>query len=398
MEELALNPFNPGGFVDPEFFVGREKQVERVRGLVRSTVGGRVTAGFITGERGIGKSSMARYVQQAVQKHDGVVGCHVPLGVIDDLDGMVAHIWKRLLQQSADRPWYGQVAGFFGDRVKSVGAFGVQLALGPTEEVDIRHTFVQSVHRLVQSLGPELKSLLVILDDVNGMARSRGFAHWIKSTLEELQIVHSDARLCLLLVGLEEQRQRMISEQPSIARVFDPIDIAPWSPEEATDFFRKTFSTLGVDPSKDHLTTLVRFSGGLPVLAHEIGAAVWRSAATPHFTDAEVSRGIAEAADLVGRKFLERQMLQAIRSERYRSILRRIADEKPLGFHRADLMKRLPGREQRVLDAFLRRMKKLGALVEDPESPGGYRFPSLLYAVYFSIEARRTVAGRFSLD
>lgn len=398
MEEPESSPFRPGGFVDPEFFTGRDEQVERVRGLVRSSTRGRVTAGFITGERGIGKSSMARFVRQAVERDDKVVGCQVPLGGITDLDSMVAHTWKRLLQQSDRRPWYDRVAGFFGDRVKSVGAFGVQLALGPAEEVDIRHTFVQSVHRLVKSLAPERESLLIILDDVNGMAKSRGFANWIKSTLEELQVVHDNARLCLLLVGLEEQRQLMISDQPSIARVFDPIDVAPWSPGEATDFFRKAFSTLKADLSDDHLTTLVRFSGGLPVLAHEIGAAVWRNAATTRFTDAEVSRGMAEAADFVGRKFLERQMLHAIRSERYRSILRRIADEKPFGFRRADLMKRLPGREQRVLDAFLRRMKKLGALVEDPESPGGYRFPSLLYPVYFAIETRRTVAGRFSID
>lgn len=392
------SPFHPGAFVEPEFFVGREEQVERARGLVRSSALGRVTAGFITGERGIGKSSMARYVRQAVEKLDGVVGCQVPLGGITDLDTMVVHTWKRLLQQSADRPWYGRVAGFFGDRVQSVGLFGVQLALGPGEENDIRHTFVQSVHRLVRSLAPERKSLLLILDDVNGMATSRGFANWIKSTLEELQIAHDDARLCLLLVGLEEQRQHLIREQPSIARVFDLIDIAPWSPGEATDFFRTVFSAHGVDLRDDHLSTLVRFSGGLPVLAHEIGDAVWRKAASTDFTDAEVGRGIAEAADLVGTKFLQPQMLRAIRSEHYRSILRRIADEKPLGFRRDDLMKRLPGHEHRVLDAFLRRMQKLGALVEDPESPGGYRFPSLLYAVYFAIESRRTVAGRFSLD
>lgn len=387
------SPFRPGRFPLTETIVGREDAIERIRGLARASANGQVVAGFVTGERGMGKSTVARIARQAVERLDEVAGCYVPLGGASDLNRMVARTWQHLVEQSASRPWFRKVAEIFGERVQSAGLFGVQLALRPAESADLRDRFVPGVHRIVRSLQPERKSLVLILDDINGLAESREFANWLKSSLEELAIAYEDSRLCLLLVGIEERRQRLIREQPSLARIFDLIEIAPWSPEETRDFFRKSFAAGNARVEDTGLKPLVEFSGGLPVLAHEIGDAVWRSAAEPTITDRDISLGVTLAADVVGSKLLEPQVFQAIRSERYRSILRKISNQPRFSFRRAELIEQLTTREQRVLDNFLRRMKKLGALAADPEARGGYRFPNLLYALYFAIEAYRANGG-----
>ena len=62
--------------------------------------------------------------------------------------------------------------------------------------------------------------------------------------------------------------------QPSLARVFELFDIAPWSDDEAMDFYRKSFDAGGAKVADSDMHQLVRFTGGLPVLAHEIGDAV----------------------------------------------------------------------------------------------------------------------------
>ena len=41
------------------------------------------------------------------------------------------------------------------------------------------------------------------------------------------------------------------------------------------------------------------------------------------------------------------------------------------------------------MDNFLQRMKKLGAIDTDPDVRGGYKFPNLLHALYFTIESQR---------
>jgi hypothetical protein len=97
-------------------------------------------------------------------------------------------------------------------------------------------------------------------------------------------------------------------------------------------------------------------------------------------------------------RLLEPQVFSAIRSSRYRVILRKIA-KGPFqpSFRVRNIRKRLTAEEQKVFHHFLTRMKKLGVLHDDPEGgPGAYRFGNLLHHLYFSMEAERAKAKRRS--
>ena len=387
------SPFRPGRFPLEEAIVGRERAIERIRGLARASAAGQVVAGFVTGERGMGKSTVARIARRAVENLDEVAGCHAPLGRAADLDRTAARIWKHLVEQNASRPWFRRIAEVFGERVQSAGPFGVRLTLPPEDLANLGDRFVIGVRRIVGCLQPERKSLLLILDDLEELAEPRKFANWLKSSLEELAVAYDDSRLCLLLVGAQESRQRLIREQPSLARVFDLIELAPWSPAQTLEFFRKSFAAGNAPVEERALKPLVDFSGGLPALAHEIGDAAWRSAAGPTITARDLSRGIALAADAVGSKLVDPRIFRAIRRDRYRSVLRKIPAEPRLEFPRSALTRGLTTRERPAPDNFLRRMQKLGALAPDPETRGRYRFPTLLHARYFALEAYRANGG-----
>ena len=198
--------------------------------------------------------------------------------------------------------------------------------------------------------------------------------------------------LCILVVGLEERRQELVSKQPSLARVFELIDIAPWSDDEAIDFYRNSFDSVGAKIAATDLRQFVQLTGGVPILAHEIGDAVWRTARGLQIDSKEVREGISTAAELIGWKLVQPQVFRAIRSERYRSILRKRSGALRMRFRRSELMERLSDHERRIMDNFLQRMKRLGALETDPEVKGGYRFPNLLHTQYFWMESHRTSA------
>ena len=244
----------------------------------------------------------------------------------------------------------------------------------------------------MDSLEGQKSALFLILDDLNGLAGSETFANWLKSLVDEIATSRQQVPLCILVIGLEDRRQELIAKQPSLARVFELIDIAPWSNDEVTEFFGTSFESVGATISDADVTRLARFTGGLPVLAHEIGDAVWREARRPEISSREVSAGIWTAAEMIGRKLLEPRIFGVIRSERYRSILRKMSDEPRMHFRRSELLGRLTGDEKRVMDNFLRRMKQLGALESDPGVRGGYRFPNLLHMLYFWMESQRTSA------
>ena len=358
--------------------------------MVRASQRGVFKIGFVSGERGIGKSSLAMFVRQLVER-ERVMGCHVFLGGARHLDEMLRQTFDRFLKESVNQPWRDAVKNFFGNHVQEIGLLGIPLKLDIQDRdlAALRHDFVPAMKRLLEQIGKHKRSIFLILDDINGLSTSHEFANWLKSTVDEIATVQDGPNLCILIVGLEERRHELAAQQPSLARVFELIRIAPWSNEEVASFYRNSFQSAGAETTEEGLQILVRFTGGLPVLAHEIGDAVWRMAEEPQIHADEVFGGIALAAEVVGAKWLEPKILQAIRSENYRTIISKISENPKLNFRRAELRERLAPGEQRVLDNFLRRMKKLGALEEDPEVRGGYRFPSLLHSLAFMLAGIR---------
>lgn len=380
------SPFRPGQPVPVEFFVGRGEEIEQLRRMVRASQRGVFKIGFAAGERGIGKSSLAMFARRLVEP-EGVLGCHVFLGGARHLDEMVRQTFDRFLKEGASQPWRHAVRKFFGDHVQEVGLFGVTLKLDIQDRdlAVLRHDFVPAMKRLLEQVGKHKRSIFLILDDIGGLSSSNEFANWLKSAVDEITTSQHSPNLCILIVGLEGQYYKLVDQQPSLAQVFELIQITPWSDEEVASFYRNSFQSAGAETTAEGLRSLVSFTGGLPVLAHEIGHAVWRRAKGPKIQRREVLAGIALAAEVVGAKWLEPKVFQAIRNKGYRPILSKISESPKLNFRRAELRERLTSEEQRVLDNFLRRMKKLGALEEDPEIRGGYRFPSLLHVMAFEL-------------
>lgn len=253
------------------------------------------------------------------------------------------------------------------------------------------HDFGPAMRNLIQKLKEEKSAILLVLDDINGLADSVDFANWLKSLVDEIATSTEPLPLCLVLVGLEERRQSLVSLQPSLARVFDIIDIKIWSEQETREFFGNAFSKVNIPMDKEALSFLSRFAGGLPVLGHEIGDATFKVDTVDRIDGKDAIRGVVAAADVVGRKHLEPQVFQAIRSVRYRAILRKIAKEPfEVSFLARDLRPRLTDEEQKVFHNFLTRMKKLGVIQSEAEAgPGAYRFGNRLHYLYFWLEAER---------
>ena len=107
------SPFTPGIPVPIEFFVGRHKEISHLSEKVASSTTGRLQVAFLSGERGIGKSSLARFVRHLVERDHQVLGLHTFLGGVTSLTEMVRRVFDRLLKESFDKPWHENVKEFF---------------------------------------------------------------------------------------------------------------------------------------------------------------------------------------------------------------------------------------------------------------------------------------------
>jgi AAA+ ATPase superfamily predicted ATPase len=387
------SPFTPGMPVPPEFFVGRENEIKQmIESIAKSAEMKSLERIFVLGERGIGKSSLCRLAMAIGEDRHQILGIHVFLGGVTSLEEMVRRIFERLLQESREKIWFQNVRDFLGNHIKEVGLFGVSLQFEASKQ-DLAKAvsdFAPVLRNLLERLGSQKKGFMLVLDDLNGLATEPRFAHWLKSTIDEIATSRASLPLTLVLVGLPERRRQLIESQPSLDRIFSLINIDRFNEKQTIQFYEKAFGKVNVKVEKDAMQLLWRFSGGYPAFLHEIGDAVFKVDKDGSIDKEDATQGVMLAAQVIGVKYIEPKVLDAIKSDRYRGILRKIADPPQILFSKDELRKRLSQTEVKVLDNFLQKMKQLGVLRQPPEAERGiYEFVSELYPVFFWLQSIR---------
>jgi AAA+ ATPase superfamily predicted ATPase len=387
------SPFTPGRPVPIEYFVARIKEIERLNRAIVQTSSGRNENFFITGERGIGKSSLAGFIRYVAEKEYNLIGCHCPLGGIKDLEGMVGRIFPRLLEQVTDKSLYERLKEIFSKYIKGITLFGLSVEF--TDDRSELHTllnnFLPALREIHKTIKDNKKGIILILDDLNGISDIPEFSQFLKSFVDELAVSYNPIPILLILVGITERREDMIKHQPSVGRIFDIVDLAPMNRNESEEFFNKTFKKSGISVDPEAMTLMVSLSGGFPMLMHEMGDAMFWADTDRHIDLNDAGDGMIKAALNVGEKYLDPQVYGVIRSQTYRSILRKMG-KLDLGteFKRKDVLENLTAEERKTFDNFLQKIKRLG-VISETEVYGQYRFINQLYHLYVRLEALELV-------
>lgn len=387
------SPFSPGKPVQPEYFVARTKEIQRLERAIKQTVSGRNENIFIAGQRGIGKSSLAGFIKYFAEKEYGLVGSHCHLGGIASLEDMMGEIFQRLLQDCTDKSLFEKLKKGFSSYIKGVTLFGVEIEF--TKDKEHLRTLVSNFLPILRKIYEDVKDsgkkgLLLILDDLNGLTDIPQFSPFLKSFVDELATSGKPLPIFLVLVGLPERRAELIKHQPSVARIFDIVDLPTMTGSECEKFFVDMFNRVDITiDTEEALPMMMGLSKGFPMLMHEIGDAVFWQNEDNCISEKDAMQGIMEAAQVVGRKYIDPQVSKLLRSKTYASILRTIHKKAPLGgmFNRQKIMKELPESEKRNFDNFLQRSTNLG-IIEPLEARGEYKFVNPLHQLYAWYEAK----------
>lgn len=400
MPKDMTSPFSPGRPVPVEFFVGRLSEVESLSRRVRdSAAAQRLEVAYVSGERGIGKSSLAAFVRRHCEKEFRVFGVHALMGGTRTVEEAVGRVFAQMLKDSIDQgPLFTRILKLFSKHVRQVGLLGIGIEFNPDQKElrTLAGNFSTALRSLYEKLKGERKGIMLIIDDINGLAESTEFANWFKSLVDEMSTARTSLPLCIMLVSLEERRRSLVERQPSLARVFHLVHIRTWSQEESRSFFEQAFSKARVRCERPALDAMVFYSGGLPVLAHEIGEAAFQADDDFVIDEQDAMDGVIAAADVVGRKYLNPVVYRSLRSPKYRAIPRKLARGFPHEtIARSDVRKLLTDEENRVFDNWVRKTKRLGVLLDEPESGRGfYRFGTRPHYLYFAMEARNVERDR----
>lgn len=387
-----VSPFRPGTPASPDLFVGRREQIKEITRYIDQSASGRQENLFLIGDRGIGKSSLAAYLMNYAKKANKMVGIHLFLDGTDDVNGVVKKIIEALLNEVSEEKWYDKVGNIFSKYVETIGIAGLNIKFKPpVEDLQvITNEFPKILVKVLNEIKNEKNGLFIILDDINGLTDDPTFADWYKSFVDTVGTKYVDIKfpVFLMLVGLPEKREALLSHNESFMRMFHVTEINRLSDEEVKQFITSTFDQIGYDIEIRAKDLIVYYSSGLPTMMHEIGDSTFWLDDDEIINEMDAVKGITDAGNNIGKKYIKPAVLGAIRSEKYRSILNKLGDDLLFEFNKKEVEGKLSGPEKRVFSDFLVRCRELGIIdFKEVRGTGEYKFVNNLYTVYFMIQA-----------
>ncbi|HOE65821.1 MAG TPA: ATP-binding protein [Candidatus Hydrogenedentes bacterium] len=399
MNEMIKNksPFYPGQPVPVELFSGRDALIRRIRQrCVGQTGEGKPTALFVQGEYGIGKSSIAGIVQYLAEAEHSLHGIYATLGGAKTLEDVARCILDASVRSGAFEPNRSErIRNLLARYIGKQELFGVSVNLetirtdapqltAPSSLLD----FLRGV--LKQLADTEVKGILLILDEINGITSNADFAHFIKGLIDTNALSRTPLPLMLMLCGVEERRREMIDRHPPVDRIFDVVEVEAMTPSEMKEFFRKAFDSVKLMLDDNALDVLTHYSAGFPKIMHIVGDAAYWIDRDSRIDHSDALQAVLLAAEEVGKKYVDQQVYKALRSDDYRSILDRIAKMGPgqMNFTKAEVEKGLNETQRGKLNNFLQKMKKL-QVIRSGENRGEYVFNVRMVRLYIFLQSLR---------
>lgn len=216
---------------------------------------------------------------------------------------------------------------------------------------------------------------------------------FLKSFVDENGVRREPVPLLLALCGTDDKRREMIQRHKPVDRIFDVIHVDAMSDSEMDEFFTSAFKSVGISVEPGALVLFRVFSAGLPKIMQMLGDSAYWIDRDANIDREDVGQAAFATAEDVGRKFVDQQVFNALRSEKYQAILDIIGQQAPLemSFVRGDIMASLSDVQQKVFDNFLQRMRQLN-VIRQGERKGEYVFNVLMVRYYIYITAQRRKA------
>jgi len=340
------NAFLPAKEItDTERFAGREVSVKDAYYALIAE-GSNIA---IVGNRGIGKTSLARQVAR-IGSGDYSLLDKVDIKYDDGLDfltiymacgnqiGSTDELLERLLTSSTcladwiyDIPNARKVMISYSPKF-SAGIFGVGVELGGSKETDTTASPVISSHSIdvvftnvvdaIAREGIAKNGVLIIIDEFDQIPDPSGFASFLKA----LATNSPNVKFCL--VGVAKDIQALMKEHESTDRLFSGsiIHLEPMSPDELTSIITNAEHHIDnhIEFTKEAKERLVSLSQGHPYMIHLIGKYALRSAFHDNrktITEDDIDNTLSDIAQRKADPILEGKYRKAVASSVHREIV-----------------------------------------------------------------------------
>lgn len=394
-----INPFRPNYPVHPGMFVGRVDAIRRIERALHQTKRGNPANFMITGERGIGKSSLLAYVKDVAEgKIAGLEGAKLSFVVIDtDIDENTSQLTlvkkiemglERALGQTEPARKLLKDAWGFLQRLEAAGVRLKEEAASESEQLlmeEFSYSLSEIVARVCAGGGTDLFStrcdgILVLIDEADNASRHLSLGSFLKLLCERLYRRGCD-RISFGIAGLPELRSILTESHASSLRLFDEVILDRLLEQEVLqviDFGIRDANRLNTEETSvtaEGKQTLVHLSEGYPHFIQQFAHSAFSSDMDNVIDENDVMRGAVGpggAMEVIGDRYYRDNFYNKVRKESYRQVLRIMADKLDDWVTKKEIKSKFKGTES-TLDNALFALRDRKILLPKEGERGVYR-------------------------
>lgn len=283
MKKRFVDPFFPNRPVDdPNRFSGREEQVDEVIDALYQIANGNPKHTIITGDRGIGKSSLL-YQSKLLAMGNNTLATRFKLDLGINKYNFIT-VWHDIDQdQNLKKIIYGLLKDLQTKLSKILKKMNFELDLGgiltisKNEDTDISIAeYVELFYGQVAKAYEEVKKtdkngIIFFVDEIDRIPPETGIASFFKLAAEKLNR-EGLKNIGFICAGITGAVQKLETEHASILRTFRDIPIPRLGLEDSRNILQKGFDSVGYTYEEEIFSSAFHLGAGFPEPIHLLGS------------------------------------------------------------------------------------------------------------------------------
>lgn len=407
-----INPFQPNSPVAPGMFAGRLDEIQALEKGLEQTKYGNPMHFLVTGERGIGKSSLLNYLKPladgSIKSPDFECFNFILISIaISERMGLVTLI--KLIERNIKRQVgkVEKIRNFLDDtwefiqriKVMDSGVDKEQSSEDPDLIIDdLAYSLSQTCSRLTApEKGEERKDGIVFfIDEADNASPELRIGYFFKVLTELLQ-QNGCNNIMFLAAGLPDVTEKLYSSHESSLRIFSQLKIKELSPEDRYYVIDRGVAegnrineeeTIITREGKGHISTL---SEGYPHFIQQFSYSAFEFNSDGEISGEDVLSGAFNpggALDAIGSRYYASRYHEQIKSDEYREVLSIMAENMNAWTTKKYIKERFSGSEQTLNNA-LQALTSRKIILRNQSKRGEYRLQQKGFALWIKLFGER---------
>jgi hypothetical protein len=406
---LKINPFRPNSPVNPGMFVGRFGESSKLENHLLQAQSGRPVNFLLTGERGIGKTSLLAYLKYVATGMISIDKKGFSFLVVEtDIDQRVDQFTLVKKIELGLRHELGKTEkakAFFQETWKflqrlELGHVSLKSPAGRDHDLIIEefaHSLAKTVDGIIareqQSVfGSSYDGVLLLVDEADNANVELRLGSFLKLLLERLQKDGCN-NFMVGLAGLPDVRRVLVESHPSSLRLFEELPLGRLTDSEVEKVIDLCLRHANSDnESQTEITEsakrkLVELSEGFPHFVQQFGYCAFEADTDGLIDDNDINAGAygqRGGLELIGDCYYRTDFYNKIQKESYRQVLRIMAEKQDGWISKADIKQKFTGKES-TLDNAIKALRERHIILSREGQRGVYRLQHRGFAMWIRL-------------